>query len=323
MKPLDELNRYQVGLLGIGAAAFLVAGIGSFAEFEVGSTTYVAEMEHTGGLRPGEEVQVAGVGVGEVKAIELAEESVQVTFTVDSDIDLGADTEAEVKVATLLGTHFLMVSPEGEGELEDGTIPLARTAVPFNLQDVLDTATPELDAFDTATIDAALQEVATTLDASGGELGPALDGVSELSTVIARRSEDLDALLGAAEDVTAQLRDSSGDIVELVDQATLILDTLVVRREAIHALLRDLSTLGEELAGVVDDTRADFRPMLRDLGTVITVLRQQEGNLDRTIATLAPATRYFTNASGTGPWLDQHVPGALPDNLQCTLRRIC
>lgn len=323
MKPLDELNRYKVGLIGIGTAAFLVAGIGALAEFEVGSTTYVAELEHTGGLRPGEEVQVAGVGVGEVKKIELGEESVQVTFTVDSGIDLGTDTEAEVMVATLLGTHFLMVSPDGPGELEDHTIPLAQTAVPFNLQDVLDTATPELDAFDTETIDAALQEVATTLDASGGELGPALDGVSALSTVIAERSDDLDALLGAAEEVTAQLRDSSGDIVTLVEQATLILDTLVARRETIHALLGDLATLGEELAGIVDDTREDFRPMLRDLGTVITVLRRQERNLDQTIKLLAPATRYFTNASGTGPWLDQHVPGALPDNFECRLGRIC
>lgn len=323
MKGLAEWNRFRVGLVGLGVLAFLATLVGAFAGLHVGAHTYTAELEHTGGLRPGEEVQVAGVGVGEVTSIELGDRVVRVRFTVDGDLDLGSESTAEVKVATLLGTHFLLVSPRGTGELADDTIPVARTSVPFNLQDVLDEAAPELQDFDTDQIDRALTQLATTLEASGGELGPALDGVRDLSSVVAARSDELGALLRAARAVTEQLVDSGGDLVELLRQADLILDTLTARRDTIHGLLRDMASLGEALSGIVDDTRADVRPTLRDLDIVLTVLRRHEQALDEAIRMLAPTARYFANGAGTGPWLDQHVPGGIPDNLECELGRVC
>ena len=63
----------------------------------------------------------------------------------DSDVDLGSRTEATVKVATLLGTHYLEVDPSGTGALADGTIPLERTSVPYNLQDVMESGARALD----------------------------------------------------------------------------------------------------------------------------------------------------------------------------------
>ena len=69
-----------------------------------------------------------------------------VSFVVDEGIELGSETTAEVKVATLLGTHYLQVDPQGSGNLADGRIPLDRTSVPYNLQDVLEGGTKNLRA---------------------------------------------------------------------------------------------------------------------------------------------------------------------------------
>ncbi|MDN4163046.1 MCE family protein [Nocardioides abyssi] len=323
MKALAERDPARVGLVTIVVVALLGAGVSAAARVAPGSDRYTAVLEHTGGLRVGEEVQVAGVGVGEVTGIELGDEMVEVAFTLDDDLRLGSRTSAEVKVATLLGTHYLQVSPAGEGELADATIPAERTRVPFNLQDVIDQAVPEVDAFDTAAIERSLATVADTMEAAGGELGPALDGVRRLSGVVVRRSEDLGELLGATRDVTRRLSDSGEDLVALMRGADAILDTLRVRRETIHALLRDLAELGDQLAGVVEDTRADLAPALRDLVAVTDLLEEHAGDLRSAVRNLSLASRYFANASGTGPWLDQYVPGATPDNLECILERTC
>lgn len=323
MKPLAERDPAKVGLVTLLVVALLGAGVSAAARIAPGTERYTAVLEHTGGLRVGEEVQVAGVGVGEVTGIALGDEVVEVDFTVDDGVRLGAGTSAEVKVATLLGTHYLLVSPSGEGELADATIPADRTRVPFNLQDVIDEAVPEIDAFDTAAIERSLATVADTMEAAGGELGPALDGVRRLSAVVVERSEDLGELLGATRDVTRRLSDSGADLVALMRHADAILDTLRVRRETIHVLLRDLAELGDQLAGVVEDTRADLAPTLRDLVTVTDLLTEHAGDLRRAVRTLSLASRYFANASGTGPWLDQYVPGATPDNLECILERAC
>ena len=66
--------------------ALFVAAI-SFVPF--GQQDYTAILEHTAGIRVGEEVQVAGVGSGEVRGIELDGHQVRLTFTLDRDIHLG------------------------------------------------------------------------------------------------------------------------------------------------------------------------------------------------------------------------------------------
>lgn len=323
LKPLAQRDPFRIGLVTLLVVVLLAGAVGLASRLSLGDDRYTAVLEHTGGLRVGEEVQVAGVGVGQVTAIELGEEQVQVDFTVDGDLRLGGATTAEVKVATLLGTHFLLVSPAGAGTLADATIPLERTRVPYNLQDVIDEGVPELDTFDSAAIEESLGQVARTVEAAGGELGPALDGVRRLSTVVADRSDDLGALLRAARQVTGQLRDSGGDLVELMRQADVILDALRTRRGTIHALLGDLAALGEQLSGVVEDTADDLAPTLRDLTLVTDLLTEHDADVREAVRNLAPAARYFANATGTGSWLDLYVPGATPDGLQCVRKGDC
>ena len=55
----------------------------SFVPF--GQRHYVAELSNTAGLQKGEEVQIAGIGVGEVRDISLDGQKVRVDFTVDKD----------------------------------------------------------------------------------------------------------------------------------------------------------------------------------------------------------------------------------------------
>lgn len=314
----DRTHR-RLGIAGLGVLLALAVVVGVLSVISPGQRTYAVLLEHTAGLRVGEEVQVAGVEAGEVTGIELRDEDVRVEFTLDDHLRLGAATSAEVKVATLLGTHFLLVTPQGDGELEDATIPLAQTRVAYNLQDVLDDVQPELAELDAELVAQSFDVLADTLEPSRQELLPALEGVRDLSRTVARRSDQLGDLLEAAREVSGRLAASSGDIVGLMRQSDLILDELRSRREVISTLLRDTTGLARALRGVVLDTRADTGPLLRDLGHVIAVLRRHDRSLTRGVRSLAVATRYFANASGNGPWLDQHLSTGIPDNLYCGL----
>lgn len=273
----DKRRLYRTGLLTLLVLALVAVLVGSAAGLRLGSREYTAVLEHTAGLRAGEEVQVAGVGVGEVTSVELA----------------------------------------------DDTIPLARTRVPYNLQDVLDRLSPEVDQFDTRTIEESMATVADVLDASGEEVGPALAGVRDVSALMAARSDQIAQLLRAARQVSRQLRASAPDLLQLMRQADLVLDTLRARRQVIRALLRDLTTLGDQLSGVVEDIRGDVAPTLRDLDRVTALLRRSDARLSEGIRTLAPTVRYFANAGGTGRWLDLDMPTGVPDTINCGLEGRC
>jgi len=319
----NPANYRRVGLIGIVMLGLLGGFITATSAFPFGATTYTAVLEHTAGLRAGEEVQVAGVGVGEVRDISLGERQVLVEFTVDKDVHLGAETTAEVKVATLLGTHFLLISPKGGGELPGDTIPMSQTRVPFNLQDVINETGTLSEDLDVDKISKALTQIAATMDQTRDEFVPALKGLSRLSQMFAVRSDDIGRLLRSTSKVTGQLARSSDDIVGLMKAANVILTDLVQRRTALHRLLVDLRTIGEELSALMQENRTQVGPMLESLNGTVQVLVKSQRSLSVLVDQLGPVVRYFANSTGSGSWIDLYLPGGLPDNLGCLTAGRC
>ncbi|MBO9520548.1 MAG: MCE family protein [Nocardioidaceae bacterium] len=323
MKPLVNRDPFKIGIAAIVVGALVAVGIVAFTFLPIGENTYTAYLQHTAGLRPSEDVEVYGVPVGQVKSLELEGDKVKVRFTVKKSVKLGEETSAEVKVATLLGTHYLAVSPAGGGSL--AAIPLSRTTVPYNLQDVLEKGTGNLQKLDPVLLAKALTEVAGTLSATDKNLGPALEGIARLSEAVTARSDQTGRLLGAAQKVTQQLSDSSGDIVVLMRQANLVLAEITKRREAIHTLLTQTTALASNLGGIVADTKADIGPAFRQLNDVLATLNSQDKVLKDLLDKMAPTVRYVANATGNGPWGDLWIepPAIPPDDLQCKLKGGC
>jgi phospholipid/cholesterol/gamma-HCH transport system substrate-binding protein len=325
MSYLSDRDPFKVGLIALVLGGLVAAGVVLLSTLSFGTTTYTAVLEHTAGLRAGEDVQVHGVSVGEVRSVELAGHSkalhVEVRFTVDSGIRLGRETTAEVKVATLLGNHYLEVDPQGEGSLAEATIPLERTSVPYNLQDVLEQGTSALDQLDPDLLARALTATSDALGGSSEEVGPALQGIAQLSDVISARSNQTGRLLRAARGVSDQLNAGSQDLFGMMKSANLVIEEVVRRREAIHQLLVETRGLADALDRIVRQTRGDLDPALRDLNTALASLRKQDQQLQDVLVQMAPAVRYVANATGNGPYLDLFLNSpALPaDDANCAL----
>lgn len=325
MKAMNARDPFKTGLVAIAILGVIGAAVIFFSVANFGTKTYTAVLEHTGGLRNGEDVQVHGVSKGKVTGIELDEDQVVVTFVLDSDIDLGSRTQATVKVATLLGSHYLEVDPLGTGALADDTIPIERTSVPYNLQDVLESGAEALDELDPELLAEALTQMAGTLGASQDQIRPALEGVARLSDVVATRSDQTGALLAAARSVTDQLAASSSDIVALMKQTNLVITEVTSRRQAIHRLLVETTELSRALQAIVESTQGKLAPGLRDLNDVIRFLNQQDEQLQHVLEVMAPAVRYVANAAGNGPWVDlfSDIPAIPADDVACRFRGDC
>ena len=321
MKPLSDRDPFRIGVLAIALGGLVAGLIVVLSVVSFGTSTYTAVLEHTAGLRKGEDVQVHGVSVGKVTGIQLMDTSVEVSFVLDNDIELGSRTTAAVKVATLLGTHYLQVDPQGEGALAGGRIPLERTVVPYNLQDVIEVGTTQLEKLDPVQLAKALTATSETLAVSGDDIGPALEGVARLSEVVSRRSGQTGDLLRAARAVTDQLSRSSVDIVGLMEQTNLVVSEVTARREAIHTLLVETTQLSRALTAIVSQTKAELRPALVNLNTALDALNAQDKGLERVLQLMAPAVRYVANAAGSGPFIDLYTPDpALPtDDMLCQM----
>ena len=310
MKSVSTRDPYKVGLALIAVIALGAVGLVLLAKMSFGTHAHEAVFANTGGLRPGESVEVRGVAVGKVTSVSLdytdrdskGSPTVLVKFNMNSDISLGDQTQATVKVATLLGTHYLDVSPAGPGKLS--RIPLANTKVPYNLQDALDKGSEVVGGLDTKVIAKSLVTLADTLGSSKDAVGPALQGVSAVSMLIEKRGQQTASLLTSASAVAKELQENSGNLTVLMQQANLVLTEINARQDAIKQLLSQSVSLASTVSGLIKNSRADLKPALTSLDAVIQTLNSQSKQLQTGFDLLAPSVRYIANASGNGPWVD-------------------
>ena len=107
--------------------------------------------------------------------------------------------------------------------------------------------------------------------------------------------------------VSGVLADRDDDIVALMKDSDVLLRALVARRESVHRLLVSTSQLSTELTALVQQSRADLKPALSNLRSVVGVLRKNQANIDNSMRLLAPFYRVFASTLGNGPWFDTYI----------------
>lgn len=313
--PFRERNPVVIGAVSLAVIVALVLAAFRAEDLPLigGGDTYYAAFSEAGGLKANDEVRVAGVRVGKVKAVDLAGDHVRVEFLVDSGVDFGPQTSAGIRVKTLLGAMFLALEPAGSGQMEEGTeIPRDRTTSPYDVVDAFSGLAKTSERIDTDQLAESLDTMSALMQDTPDEFRAALEGMSALSQNIAARDEQLNELLGNMQKVSRVLADRNGDLVTLMEDGDLLFRALVARREAIHDLLVATSQLSRELTALVRQTRADLKPALDHLDSVLDMLNRNQENLDNSLRLMAPFYRVFANTLGTGPWFDTYIQNLPP-----------
>ena len=314
--PFRERNPVIIGAISLAVIAALMTTAFKAGDLPIigGGDTYYAAFNEAGGLKPNDEVRIAGVRVGKVRAVELDGDHVQVAFQVDGSAEFGSETGAQIKVKTILGSMFLALEPAGSGQMEEGgEIPVDRTRSPYDVVDVFEGLAERSERIDTDQLAQSLDTLATLTRNTPEEFQAALRGVSALSANVAAKDAELNTLLQNLQKVSGVLGDRKEDIVGLMRDGDVLFRALVARREAVHNILVATSNLSKQLTGLVQDTRADLKPALDNLQGVVDLLNENQENLDSSLRLMAPFYRVFGNTLGNGPWFDtviQNIPPA-------------
>jgi len=307
--PFREKNKTVIGAIGITAILSLLYT--SFntdkLPFIGAGPTYKADFAEGAGLQKMDEVRVAGVKVGKVTGIDLAGDHVVVQMRVKG-ATLGRLTKAEIRIKTVLGRKYVQLDPAGDGTLDPSSeIPVSRTTSPFDIAPAFQKLAGTVGNIDGAQLGKAFSTLADDFRDSPKDVRASLDGLSRLSMTIASRDAQLKLLLQKARGVTGTLAARDHDLVSLLKDSDLSFQEVQARREAIHHLLVSTTTLSEQLVALVQENIATLAPALHSLRSVVTVLRNNQDNLDKSIAQLAPFVRLFANNLGNGRWFDTFV----------------
>lgn len=308
-KSFAERNPVTIAVVGILGLVVVLALALNFQRLPLvgGGDTFRAEFADASGLQVGEEVRVAGIKVGQVTGIELDGAKVIVELTV-KDVDLGDETTAGIEVKTLLGQHYLSLSPSGSGSLDEGdTIPLARTSTPLNVVPAFQRLSDQAARIDTAQVTKAFDTLAELLDTTAPEVKGTLSGLARLSHSLSSRDDQIERLFARANRVTGTVADRDQEIGELLTASDQVLRVLESRRDVIRRVITGTRDLSQQLSGLVADNRKALGPALRHLNTVLDVLRARDHELRDILKYARLYAREFSNVAGTGHWFDATI----------------
>ncbi|SDD93029.1 MCE family protein [Actinokineospora iranica] len=314
MKPFRERNTVKLGLVGLAVMAVLGVLIFTWESLPlVGGSVYTAHFREAAGLKPDDEVRVAGVKVGKVTDVELESTYVKVTFRARG-VWLGDQTVAAIKIKTLLGQKNLALDPLGTKELDPDTpIPQDRTVTAYDVNDAFGDLAKTTGEIDTAQLAESFKVLSQTFGATTPEsVRTALDGMSKLSHTISSRDQELKQLLESTAGVSKTLAGRTDQFQALLDDGTTLLAEFDRRRDAIGALLSGTRDLSRQLSALVADNQAQIGPALEQLDRVTDVLQKNQDNLDRSLRLAGPFYRLIGNAVGNGRWIDSYICGLIP-----------
>jgi phospholipid/cholesterol/gamma-HCH transport system substrate-binding protein len=310
MRPFRERNPLPIGLAGIAVAVLAALLAFNLQRFQ-GGTGYTAAFSEAAGLKPGEEVRIAGVKVGKVTGVDLAGDHVKVKFT--SDSPMGDQTRAQIKIKTLLGSHFLALEPAGSHrQAQDREIPMSRTTAPFDVVPALQAASEQLGQIDTKQLARSMDTLTRTLQGSPENIRRSLNGLQKISRAVASRDDQLNELLKHSANLTSTLAARSGDLAVLVRDAGLLLQEVNDRRQVIAQLLTGTVSLSQQITGTIEENRATLGPALKNLHQVENILERNQGNLTKTFRSMAPFFTQGADIAGSGRWIDNYIQNLVP-----------
>lgn len=310
----------RIGLIAVLTMVLVLVVMVAVNSLQLGSRTWRAEFAQAAGVGAGDSVTWAGIPVGTVTSTELVGDHVEVTMKIDDEVTLGADTEAAIKLTTLLGSRYVELRSTGVGALPGNRIPLSHTVVPYDLETALQDATTTFDQLDADQIAQSMTALSRGLDDVPALVPGVLRDVRSLSTVIATRRQQIGDLLTTTSQVSTVIRTQQAELGAVIRQGSTVLGHIVTRQDALRRLLDAITTLVRRLEPIVVGDATEIEQLLTDLREMTAMLTSHDDLLRNILQVLPVPWRMFANATGTGAELNANAPdGAFIDSWMCAL----
>ncbi|RPH35642.1 MAG: outer membrane lipid asymmetry maintenance protein MlaD [Chloroflexi bacterium] len=137
---MDRRVNIGVGLflvLGILALGYLSIKLGRVTFLGAGGYPVMVEFPSVGGLKAGSSVEIAGVEIGRVESIGLADYQARVVLRVNRDVQLQEDSIASIKTKGLIGEKYVRISPGGSDKIIPPNGRIREVEAPVDFEELL------------------------------------------------------------------------------------------------------------------------------------------------------------------------------------------
>jgi phospholipid/cholesterol/gamma-HCH transport system substrate-binding protein len=259
----------------------------------VGQYRVTVELSETGGLYPRSNVTYRGVQVGEVKSIAMTDTGVAAELSLNADVKIPADLDAEVHSVSSIGEQFVQLLPRsGEGpSLRDGdVIPMDRTTVPTDINAVLDNTNRGLEAIPRENLKTVVDEAYIAVGGLGPELRRLVAGSTTLAIDARKDLDPLTTLIDQSKPVLDTQTDTAGSIQAWAANLASISGQLRSQDAAVVGILDKGPGAADEVRALFDRLRPTLPIVLANLVSIGEVAVVYQPSLEQLLVLLPQGT---------------------------------
>jgi phospholipid/cholesterol/gamma-HCH transport system substrate-binding protein len=137
---MDRRVNIAVGLflvLGILALGYLSIKLGRVTLLGASGYAVTVDFPSVGGLKAGSTVEIAGVEIGRVESIGLADYQARVVLRLQRDVKLQDDSIASIKTKGLIGEKYVRISPGGSDKIIPPNGRIREVEAPVDFEELL------------------------------------------------------------------------------------------------------------------------------------------------------------------------------------------
>jgi phospholipid/cholesterol/gamma-HCH transport system substrate-binding protein len=124
-------------LIGLACLGYLAIKLGKLEVMGSSGYTVYADFSSVAGLKIGDPVEIAGVKIGRVGAVRLAEDRARLEVRVQDGVKLQDDVIASVRARGLIGDKFVLVSPGASDKIIPPGGKIRETDSPPDITDLI------------------------------------------------------------------------------------------------------------------------------------------------------------------------------------------
>jgi phospholipid/cholesterol/gamma-HCH transport system substrate-binding protein len=305
----------------ITAAVTAVLGI-SIAHSGVSATVgYQAVFSDVTGLNVGDDVDIAGVRVGDVTSISVYQHNkALVGFAVQSGRTLPVSVTATIKYLNLVGQRYIELG-QGTGPVnrslpQGGTIPQVHTTPALDLTALFNGFQPLFQALTPGNVNQLSAEIIAVFQGESPNITALVASVGSLTTALATRDQVIGEVIDNLNAVLHTIGKRSGELSNLVTTLQELVSGLAADRQPIGDAISAIAGLSSATAGLLQVARPPLRTDIVQLGRVAGTLAANTPTVNTFLKNLPVKMSQIARIASYGSWLNMFMCDALVSGVK-------
>ena len=273
---------------------------------------YQAVFSDVTGLTVGNDVDIAGVRVGEVTSISVYEHNrALVGFSIQPGRVLPASVTAAIMYLNLVGQRYVELA-QGTGPANStlppgGTIPLSRTTPALNLTVLFNGFQPLFQALSPGDVNQLSSDIIQVFQGESPNITALVATVGSLTTALASRDQVIDAVIGNLNSVLRTITSRGNALASLVTSLQELVSGLAADRQSVGTAISAIASLTSATAGLLQVGRAPLQSGITQLQRLAANLAANSPTVSTFLQDLPAKMADIARIASYGSWLNFYL----------------